>query len=616
MLAMMLAGAAPVPAAAAAEGDEEPDTDAAPVPTAPGTPYQPLVNRPAAKGYSPPYGPPPWGANPLAMALAGGGAPSPSAGQASAGASPPLPPSAPSSPPQGFLASLLGGGAPPTGSRYNPQTGEFLPEGQGAQPSTAPMPAAAAAPAPGAAQNIAGQVSDMGGQNPEQQEIFRARQELRAKEAALTAQMNATSNTELVKVLAAQRQALSGYDQQLQSAYIGTLKPKGHLLSEQERTASGLPTGVYNESAEGAVSPVGGTQEEKDPTMVAEWKAVNEDNAKRGRPEIPLNDFIMQKSMIGKADRPLVDVNGQPVDPNTTGDELLQSLPSAVANHAKAIAEIRERWPSGTEQARQPQLQQALAAAQQIDPSLNQQTYQTRQSMKNAAESGSGRINVANLANNTALFHSNTLSDAIVGLNNSSNTIMNAAINAGAGPTGGIIPGAVDKADAVKQFEVARNAVSNELERSFHGVGTTAEQAVKRQIDDLSVNDAPQTQLGALKAAQDLLRGKIEANEADYRDTMGEKNIAAWERDHGRPFGFITPAAQAAGDRVRAMYDSVKGGKGFHGFEAPSAPSVPTAPGAPQGGAQPVPVKTPEQARSLPKGTPIILPDGRHGVVP
>jgi hypothetical protein len=311
---------------------------------------------------------------------------------------------------------------------------------------------------------------------------------------------------------------------------------------------------------------------------LTKFNLVNVDASTRVELSLSLNYFLMQKSQVGRADRPLTGVDGQPVDSSLTGDELFQALPPAVANHAKAIAEIREKWPTGTEQARQPQLQQALAAAQQFDPTLNQQTFQTRQSMKNAAESGSGRINVANLANNTALFHSNTLADAIVSLNNSNNTMLNATINTAAGPAGGLIPGAVNKADEVKQFEVARNAVSNELERSFHGVGTTAEQAVKRQIDDLSVNDAPQTQLGALKAAQDLLRGKIEANEADYKDTMGDRNIAAWERDHGRPFGFITPAAHAAGDRVTAMYESVKSGKGFHGFEPGAAAPAATAP--------------------------------------
>lgn len=168
MLAMMLASAAP--SAPAAADDEEPDTDAAPVPTQPGTPYQPLVNQPPPKGYSPPYGPPPWKSsqNPLATALAGGAPPS--AGAAPAGL-PPVPRSAPTPPPQdrGFLASLLAGIAPSTpttGSRYNPQTGEFLPQGaNGPAPAAAPPSTSTAAlgasTAPSGAGNIAGQVSDI-----------------------------------------------------------------------------------------------------------------------------------------------------------------------------------------------------------------------------------------------------------------------------------------------------------------------------------------------------------------------------------------------------------------------------------------------------------------------
>jgi hypothetical protein len=528
---------------------------------------------------------------------------------------------------------------PSTGSRYNPQTGEFLPSGSYAQPtggqvstpqenplaaigrmlgigSPAPGPVAPAATAGGPSIPIAGQQSDMA-QTPEQQEIFRARQALRAQEQTLTSQIAGTSNIELAKALAAQRQQLSTHDQQLEQLYIGTLRQTRTLDDSELTKAEKDAGGEWQVDASGNRSIVGGTESDstrapndeetarlvaagRDPkdyqvsdgklepissakpagtTEIQNYEFDQQNRKAQGLPPISFSDWNTQKTMYGKGERPLVDAQGKEIDSNTTGDELLQALPPAVANHAKAIAEIREKWPSGTEQARQPQLQQALAAAQQLDPSLNQQTYQTRQSMKNSAEAGSGRINVANLANNTALFHSSTLADAITALDNSNNTVLNAAINSGSGMAGGLIPGAVNKADAVKQFSVARDAVANELERSFHGVGTTAEQAVKRQIDDLSVNDAPQTQLGALKAAQDLLKGKITANEADYKDTMGDKNIAAWERDHGRPFGFITPAAQSAGDRVASMYESIKAGRGFHGFE-PQAAQSPAPPQA------------------------------------
>jgi hypothetical protein len=614
MMAALLAGGAGAAISTAPSDDDQLDEDALPLPES-GPAPPPLVNRPAPKGYSPPYGPPPYGQprpNMLAAALAGGAMPAHNSAIApnSAGPAAQLPPGAqyaqlPGPP----LVVPSGQNAAPSA---NPLAGLARALGFGGAPAPAAQPAVAP-PAATVAQNAA-QESD--GTQPqvtaEQAEIYRTRQGLRTQEQALRAQIAGATNPDIAKIYADQLGRLSSYDQQLETAYLSTIKPKTRLLDESELTKAEKDAGWTEGQidAAGNRSQVGGTEadttrapnEEEsarivaaggnpalaqvtdgkiDPTALAPptntqiqtWQAVNADRATRGEPPIALNDMLMERSQVGRADRPLMGINGQPVDEDLTGDALFKAIPAAVANHAKAIAEIREKWPTGTEQARQPQLQQALVAAQRLDNTLNQQTFQTRQSMKNSAESGSGRINVANLANNTALFHSNSLANSIVALNNSNNTALNAVVNSGAGPAGGIIPGAVNKADAVKQFDVDRNAVSNELERSFHGVGTTAEQAVKRQIDDLSVNDAPQTQLGALKAAQDLLKGKITANEADYRETMGDMNIAAWERDHGRPFGFITPAAQAAGDRVAAMYENVKSGKGFHGFETPQTPS-------------------------------------------
>jgi hypothetical protein len=620
MMAALLAGGATGTVAPAGKSDssddDQPDEDALPLPES-GPAPPPLVNRPAPKGYSPPYGPPPYGqprSNVLAMALAGGAA-QPQARQNPLATA--LAPSQaePAVPPASHYAQLPG---PPLLLAGAGDTGT------GSQPQAAPAPALPAA-APGGAQSI-GQGAAGAPQEDATTSSYRVEHDaamtqfnaLRAKgDAAISA-----GNSEAAKIYYAEatkafdrantvndkaieyNSSLSRPPNEKEAAFLTAAgenplhyqsqKGKLSLIDQEEEnsrlaTAADVPPGVDPNALQ--VSPGNKLEAIPGTEKIPEIKAYEYDQKNReemGLPRISFSDWNTQKTMYGKGERPLVDAAGREIDSSATGDELLQALPPAVANHAKAIAETREKWPTGTEQARQPQLQQALAAAQQLDPSLNQQTYQTRQQMRNSAESGSGRINVANLANNTAIFHSNSLTNAIVALNNSSNTVLNATINSAAGPAGGIISGAVNKADAVKQFDIERNAVANELERSFHGVGTTAEQAVLRQINDLSVNDAPQTQLGALKAAQDLLRGKITANEADYRDTMGDKNIAAWERDHGRPFGFITPAAQAAGDRVVAMYQSVKSGKGFHGFE-PGTPqpqiqgeAAPPAPPAPR----------------------------------
>jgi hypothetical protein len=91
---------------------------------------------------------PPTGMNPLAVALSGG---MPGAAPAAPPAPPPQP--APSSASPGFLnmlaSALGGGGAPSTGSRYNPATGDFLPSRRRRNPrQRPPLPHIARRPLP------------------------------------------------------------------------------------------------------------------------------------------------------------------------------------------------------------------------------------------------------------------------------------------------------------------------------------------------------------------------------------------------------------------------------------------------------------------------------------
>ena len=80
-------------------------------------------------------------------------------------------------------------------------------------------------------------------------------------------------------------------------------------------------------------------------------------------------------------------------------------------------------------------------------------------------------------------------------------------------------------------------------------------------------------------AAQELLAGKIGVNEENYRTTMGDHGIAAWEREHKRPFGFVEPKAQAAAEKVEQMYQNVRSGKGLG--PGAGAPPVMNRGGAP-----------------------------------
>jgi hypothetical protein len=279
--------------------DEGPDMDALPVPKE--GPYIPLINRPPPRGgYEPPGGGIQYPNNPsqnvapnpnmLAMALAGGagfkpisgdtsdieddepaggGAPPTPlpAGKASAGVSPRIPQSAPPS----HYAQLPG---PPLllPGAGNVATGINAPSGL--PPQENPLAAigrmlgiggtqgAQVAPASSAGAPIAGQTSDMAPQTPQQMEIFKARQGLRAQEAALTAQINSTGNADLAEALAKQRAALAAHDMQLEQLYIGTLKQTRTLgdseLTKAERDAGG----EWQVDAAGNRSIVGGTEED------------------------------------------------------------------------------------------------------------------------------------------------------------------------------------------------------------------------------------------------------------------------------------------------------------------------------------------------------------------
>jgi hypothetical protein len=214
LLAALLSGAPPQQLASAEESDTE--DDAAPV--TPAAPYAPISGSP-----EPAFVPP----NLLAQVLAGGGVSMPPSGRApvatpGAGVSSPASTPLPSGTHQ---AQLPGPPLTLPGSQdSNPLAGLARSIGIGGAPPQVSLPAPAAAPAPSAqaAQNIAGQASDIG--TPEQREIYSARQALRAQEQGLQARIAGASTPEVAKIYADQLTRLSAYDQQLETAYLATIK--------------------------------------------------------------------------------------------------------------------------------------------------------------------------------------------------------------------------------------------------------------------------------------------------------------------------------------------------------------------------------------------------------
>ena len=454
MLAMMLASAAP---SAPAADEDAPDEDAAPVPTEPGTPYQPLVNRPPPKGYSPPYGPPPWSGspNPMALALAGGNGPP--AGAAAAGGSQRTPSAPSASPPQdrGLLASLLAGGKPSTGSRYNPQTGEFLPTGSYPTASAAPQPAAAAAVGTAnqsPANQIAGQVSDIGDDS--------TMAGYRTEHDAAMTQLNAAiakgdaaaaaGNYEAAKIYYSAAQESAKRADAVQDKAIEYAKPpkevaegahvynpaKGayevpvpnspyiKVLPEEQETQAEKDAGgewVVNTKT-GAREQVGGT--EADTTRapnaeeIARLTAAGYDPKKYQVSDGKLEPIAPTKvaasdSILGR--------DGQPIDENLTGEDVYKAVPPTVARMAKGMVDGTIKLPNLTSRT-DPTAKQAILVAQQADPSL---LDVNKVSQRHEIEAGFARATPGSLggqvnAGNTAADHLADVVEAADDLKNTS----------------------------------------------------------------------------------------------------------------------------------------------------------------------------------------------------
>lgn len=480
-----------------------------------------------------------------------------------------------------MLASALAGGGPvpapeidtPTSARAAPENpleaiGKML--GFGGTPTPTPAPAAPAAPS-GGSQPIAGQQSDME-QNPEQQEIFKARQALRAQERALTAQIAGTSNLEFAKSLDAQRQKLSTYDQQLQSLYIGTLKPKGSQLTEEERTTAGLPTGVYNRSAEGAISPISGTQEEKDVPEVAEWKAVNTDRATRGEPPLALNDFHLEKTASAQGSNVIKGRDGQPVDDTLTGDALYAAVPGPVARMAKGMADGSIKIPNLTVRT-DPIAKQAFLVASAADPSL---LDVNKVAARHEIESGYSKATPGSLggqvnAGNTAGDHLADVVEAANDLKNTSgggvplvahiaNNLRNNITTGQAGKAGSLEDGLLHYGEEIAKFYAGAQTGETERLRFLSSLGAAKSpeemagvfRMEARQLGGkfITLNDQVQQVMGPAASKYPVVRATSKDNARRITEGLASLDPTGQEAAGGRSPTDIWPGV---GPTARAL---------------------------------------------------------------
>lgn len=281
--------------------------------------------------------------------------------------------------------------------------------------------------------------------------------------------------------------------------------------------------------------------------------------------------------------------------PAATGDAYLATLPAARASTAKAIAEGRMSLPSGTS-LRSPVGQQMLADVAQYDPTFDVANAPSRTATRKAFTSGKQGQNVTSF--NTAIGHLGTLAQSAEGLDNTNYPIWNGIGNFVDTQTGD---------PRVTNFNVAKQAVVDELERAFKGSGGNVHE-IKQWEETLNSSRSPAQLRGAIQQAAGLLQSRIGAMHDSYNAGMGTTD---------QPLPMLNQHAAEAMARFGSK-DYLNKGYGALALPADGAggPGAPTA----GGGSAPNPF-APDPGQTPPSGpaptgaspaTPWDQPDGQR----
>jgi hypothetical protein len=204
-----------------------------------------------------------------------------------------------------------------------------------------------------------------------------------------------------------------------------------------------------------------------------------------------------------------------PGDVSKSGEEYLATLPGgpkgSLANQVRALAEGRRAMPTGTA-LRSPIVQQLVGAASQYDPTLDAANSITRVATRKDFTSGKSAQNIT--AINTALGHFGSLWKASQGLENRSIPAWNAVANATESATGD---------PRVNKFNLARNAVVNELERVFRGSGGS-EADIAQWRATINSSMSPDQLRESIAQGIDLLHSRLEAIGNQYNQGMNRSD--------------------------------------------------------------------------------------------
>ncbi|PNE11940.1 MAG: hypothetical protein CR217_06040 [Beijerinckiaceae bacterium] len=458
-----------------------------------------------------PYGAPSVTMSPLAAALSSGGMPGGSLSPPPV--SPPAVAPQPAPPPQdqqspGFLQMLADGlrgfGGPPGGSRVDPSTGQFLSPDQ-QQQYAQPQPAVANAntlPAP--TQVASAGTSDTSAAAAEDPRMagYRALHDQavaefnRNKALAMQAAQAGNSDLSASYVTAAQQYYKLAEDISLKA--IETQKPADTSTTEQKnfeyaQTHPGFPVPGAAKPANLELRDIGG----------GHFVTFN-----------PQTGEIKPGPASTASSSTLMGANGQPVDENLSGPDVLKSVPAPVATMAQRMIDGLQPVPAMSVRTA-PVVAQAVLAAQQVDPTLDANESKVR--MGTQRDFTSGPTSKVITAGNTALGHLTELNNLVPQLNNYDTqyggTLLNAGVNAVKGTGAAGAP--------LARFNELNQLYSAEMEKFYAGSsgGTAGE---RKQLElNISPNMTPTQQMAAIQTAATALASKVEALNGQWHQGMG-----------------------------------------------------------------------------------------------
>lgn len=207
---------------------------------------------------------------------------------------------------------------------------------------------------------------------------------------------------------------------------------------------------------------------------------------------------------------------GQPNVMDLHGDEFIGQLDPKIGSQVRAIIEGRAAYPTGM-LLKTPYGQQLAAYVTQADPTFESANATARAKVQ--ADFATGTISKTNNALNTAIKHMKQMSDSVDDLKNYGQKngygVLNRTINA---TKNAVLTESGDP--RVTNFKSISGKVAEELTRAYRGAGG-AEADISRELEILQSSNSPEQLHSAIAKMAELLRSKIEANEAQYQSVMG-----------------------------------------------------------------------------------------------